>query len=224
MALETGAFPYDKDNLLGGAARVLYAPDSEAIPTSIADVIDMETPYTSQSGWVDLGATRDAASYARGVSAEGYQIQQLSGDVLEEITEITRTMTVSIAEIKAEHLQIMEEANSIGAVAAGALTSAQESVKVGLFADVSNYRVCFIGQRLKESGLVTEDTTPITRGRFVMLCLYNTTISAEESGMEFDKGTLVAAPLTFKSFPESGEAEGEEYGIWLTEDAGTITP
>ena len=65
MAQVTGAFPYDIDHLLGGRARVLFAPTTEPLPGDISDLVDMTSPYAVNGSWEDLGATRDAASYSR---------------------------------------------------------------------------------------------------------------------------------------------------------------
>ena len=133
MAQVTGAFPYDIDHLLGGRARVLFAPTTEPLPGDISDLVDMTSPYAVNGSWEDLGATRDAASYSRSIGTEGYEIQQATGLVLEEITEVSRQLQVSIAEIKPEHLQIIEEAASVGTIAAAAGVSAQKSVEFGSF-------------------------------------------------------------------------------------------
>lgn len=220
MAIVTGEFPYDLDHLLGGRARVILAPGTQAIPDSIADVIDMETPYATQGDWFDLGATRDAASYTRSIETAGLEIQQVSGLVLEEIDSITRQLAVSLAEINQENLVVTEEGTT-GTVAAAAGVSAQKAVKFGTFSDGTIYRAAFIAQRSKKSGIVTESGGR-TRGRFVMLSLYSVSLAADETQMEFDKGTLVHAPVTFSAFPEGGQAAGQEYGIWLTETAGVI--
>lgn len=37
--------PYDINNLVAGAVRVLYAPTSEPVPVDIADIIAMTDPY-----------------------------------------------------------------------------------------------------------------------------------------------------------------------------------
>lgn len=218
----TGAFPYDLDNVLGGRARVLYAPDTESIPTSIADVIDMTSPYAVVGDWIDLGATRDSSSYSKSIESSGYEIQQATSAVLEEITDVTRTMTISIAEIAPENIVLLEEAGSIGTIAAATLKGAQKQVKVGSFSDTTHYRMAFIAQRSRQSGVVLEGAGGSERGRFVMFCLYNVSLSADESEIEFDKGNLAAAPFTVTAFPEDGETAGEEYGSWFTEDAGTI--
>lgn len=222
MAVVTGVFPYDIDNLLGGRVRVLYAPASEDIPTGIDDIIDMVDPYAVVGDWVDLGATAEASSYSREIESEGYDIQQASGAVLEEITNVSRSITAPLAEITPENLQILEESSAPESLSAGVDIGAQEQIKIGTFDSLSYYRVAFVAMRAQGSGVVTETSSSKTRGRMVAFCLYNCTISADESEISFEKGNLASAPVTFTGFPESGEASGEEYGTWFFEDAGTI--
>ena len=95
MAVKQGAFPYDIDNLLGGAVRILFADLEEAsppaIPDSIDDVVAMSYPYAPKTGWLDLGATKESFTYSRGFETEGWEIQQEQGNVIEEVTSISRT-------------------------------------------------------------------------------------------------------------------------------------
>lgn len=230
MTLITGAFPYDIDNLLGGSVRVLYAPTSVTIPDNIGDVIEMVGPdYDAQTGWVDLLATKEAFSYSRGFDVEGWEIQQTAGNVIEEITDITRSVNVSVANFTTAILKILEgDTGTITAVAAAAAagtagTSAQSRLTFGSFSSLTQYRVAFIARRSKSSGLVTETgNASATRGRFVMGVGYRCQLSADEIEMEQAKGELTAANTGFTMFPESGQSQGNEYGAWFTETAGTI--
>lgn len=226
MTQVTGAFPYDIDNLLSGAARVILSDDDEAslpaIPTKLSDVIALDSPYAPLTGYVDVGATKESATYTRDISSEGLEIQQTSSAVLEDITDVERTLEVSVAEFTPLHLKILEESAGITNIAASAgVNTAEKMVKFGSIDDLTRRRVLFIGQRSRESGVVDEGGG-VERGLFVALCLYNVAIAADSSEVELDKGTLSAVPLTFKSFPEGGQSFGQEHGFWLTEDAGTL--
>ena len=225
MALVAGAFPYDIDNLLGGRVRILYAETTEAIPDSIADVILMESPYTAQTGWTDLGATRDSFTYTRGFEVEGWEIQQVPGNVIEEVTQITRTIEVSFADLRPEHLAMIEGKTSVTPVAVSPATgaSAQEVIKYGSFSSLHRYRFAFVAQRPLAAGKVTESGPAIECGRFFMGVCYQAQISADDAELEQDKGALTAAGVTFTCFPDSTELQGEEYGAWFDETAGTIT-
>lgn len=221
MPAVTGAFPYNIDNLIGGAVRVLYAPIDQALPVSIAEVIDMESPYDPATGWIDFGATKESFTYSRGFDTAGYEIQQVQGAVLEEVTDITRTIGLSLAELVPETLAIFEEAGAPAAVVAAAGVSAQERVEFGSFSSTTSYRVAFVARRHKSSGIVVE-STDVERGRFLMGVGYHCSITAEDVSFEGAKGELTAVGLTFKLFPESGQVTGKEYGCWLDEAAGTI--
>jgi hypothetical protein len=221
MPAITGPFPYNVDNLLGGAVRVLIADATQAVPANIADIIDMVSPYAPATGWTDLGAAKDAFSYTRAFETAGYEIQQVAGPILEEITTITRTITTSVAEITPENLGIFEEAGAPLTIAAAAGQSAQKGVSFGSFASVTQHRIAFVSRRNKASGIVTEPGG-VERGRFVVGVGYLGQMSADSAEMGQAKGELTAFGLTFTLFPESTEAQGEEYGTWLLEDAGTI--
>src|SRR3954470_5385607 len=128
MAQVTGAFPYDIDNLLGGAVRVLYAPTTVAAPTNIFDVIGMVSPYAPKTGWVDFGATKESFTYTRGFDTEGFEIQQVPGAILEDITDMSRTLTVSVAELRPSLLTMIEQGVQSADVAAAGGAGAQKIV------------------------------------------------------------------------------------------------
>lgn len=227
MALTTGAFPYDIDSLLGGAVRVLYAKaDGTAadpgVPGSIADVIAMKAPYAALPNWKDVGATKESFTYTRGFASEGYEIQQVAGNVLEEITSSTRTIEVSFAEFRPEILQLIEGAPSVADVAAIAGASAQKKVSFGAIRSLDRYRFAFISRRSKQSGVVHEVAADPGRGRFFMGTVYSAQLAADDVSMEQAKGSLTASGVSWTCFPEEGEPEGEEYGAWFDELAGTI--
>jgi len=230
MATITGPFPYDVDNLLGGQVRVLYAPTSVALPTGIADVIEMIGPdYDPKTGWVDLLATKEAFSYSRGFDVSGWEIQQTAGNVIEEITDITRSVNVSVANFTTDILKILEggsgTTSTVSATpgAAAVAEGAQDVLQFGSFTSLTQYRIAFISKRSLSSGVVVEAANANhNRGRFVMGVGYRGQLSADEIEMEQAKGELTGANTGFTFFPESGESQGEEYGAWFLEDAGTI--
>lgn len=221
MAVIQGAFPYDLDHILGGRARVLFAETSQALPTKLNDIINIQTPYAPAAGWTDFGATSEGSSYNRDMDSEGWEIEQATGAIFEEITEVNRSLDITMAEVKPETLQILENAPSISSIAAVAGTNtAQKAVKFGGFTVVARKRVAFIAQRNIGSGKIVEAT--LERGRFVAGVLYNVGIAAEAAEVGFEKGNITGMPVTFSSSPESGQPSGQEFGTWITEDAGTI--
>lgn len=227
MAVVSGPLPYDLAHLLGGAARVIVSDPSappSALPENINDFIDCETPYATKTGYLDLGATTEGTSYSRDMDSEGYEIEQTSGTIFEEITEVSRRLDVNMGEINPQNLQILEEAPSVATVAAVVGEAvAQKAVAFGSIQSLTSRQVIFVGMRNKQSGVVSETTGSITRGRFVALVLYNATIAADSSEVEVAKGSLASLPVSFVAFPAGGETQGQEFGTWLLEDAGTIS-
>lgn len=224
MALTGHPFPYDINNLLGGRVRVLFAPLATAVPANIDDVINVDGGYAAQTGWTDLGAAKDSFSYSRGFDTAGWEIQQAQGNVIEEVTDLTRSISVSLAEIKPSHLQLIENAPSIATITGVSGKSAQKKVAFGSFTSITRYRFAFISQRSTASGTVTESGGGI-RGAFVMGTAFESQVSADEVEFEQTKGELSAATVSFTLFPASGQPTGQEYGAWYTEDVGqTIAP
>lgn len=213
--------PYSLAGLFNGPVRVVYAPISATVADKIQSVMAMQSPYGLVSPYVDFGAAKSSASYSRGITKEGAQIQQESGDVLEDITEIPRKLKLSVAELSAENLMILENASEIETIAAATATGAQKSIGLDSFEELTEYRVAFIGVRKKKSVQVVE-STGLKRGGLLALIANRVTISADDTTIEFDKGNLAEAPLTFDLHPEPGLTE-EVYGRWLVEAAGTLT-
>lgn len=228
MAVVTGVLPYDLDNLLGGAARVLVT-DVDAtdpgVPPDISDVIFLESAddYAAKTGWLDVGATTEGTSYSRDISTEGFEIEQSRSAVFEEVTDITRQISVSMGEIQPEMLRIVENAGDATTVTAAAGKSAQKVMAFGSFPSLDIRRVAFIAMRNKQSGEVIESDAVTKRGRFVMVCLYQASIAADTSEIQVAKANLTSAPVTFTAFPDDTQDQGEEFGAWYFEDAGTIT-
>lgn len=226
MTLVKGSFPYDLDHLLGGRVRVLISKITTtpaAIPVKINDVIGLEGTYDPVTKWLDVGAARDSASYSRSFSEEGWGIQQVNSDVLSDITGTARSVSLSVAEVRPDLLELIEQSPGGETVVAAVGASAQKAVPFGQINDLDRWRVAFIAQRKKKSGIVKEKTGSKERGRFVAITINEATITADETGIEFDKGSLSHVPLTFTAYPAAGETEGEEFGRWILEDAGTIT-
>lgn len=214
-------FPYDIGNLLGGVVRILFAPITQAIPVNIGDVITMTGGYAPQTGWVEVGATKESFSSEGGFDESGMEIQQTPDEVLSETTSVTRTINVSFAELNPQNLQLIEGAPNIATIAAAAGKGAQKKVAFGSFTARKNYRWAWISRRSLDSGIVIEPGGK-ERGRFFMGCGYRGKLAADSHTMEQNKGDLTAVGVGWKLFPEPGEAEGEEHGAYFDEQAGTI--
>lgn len=219
-----GMFDYNKANLLGGAVRIGYAPIDEPIPTDISDIFEMEAPYALQGTWETLGGTRDGLGYGRSIAAEGQTIQQETGNVYEEITEVARAVDLSLAEITPSGVSLLEHGDDsvVDTIAAAAGKSAQHAVPFGSIEQLTPYRVFFAARRARGIGADVTESDGTVRGALVAWVGYECRVAAGDSAVEFAKGNLSALPITMALYPISGAAEGEEHGTWLFEDPGTI--
>ena len=217
--------PYDLNALVGGAIRAVYAPISQAVPARLEDIVDLTSPYALNGAWEDFGATTGPFTYTRGITKAGSTIQQESTAVLEEITEVVRTVGAPFAELRPEILKMIEEGGEANAISgAGNNQSAQVGQPVGSISELTRYRVAFIARRKKAQGTVREGVAGPYRGRFLAFAAYQAELNAESVSIGFERGALASATVTFKLYPEPTiTAEGEEYGQWLDETAGVIT-
>lgn len=227
-------FPNNTGRLVDGPVRALYGRVSgaspAALPTNIADIITMIGPYTPKTGWLDFGATTDAASYGRGMDQASYEIQQEQAAVLTKVSAVNRSFTLPIAEINETTMQLIEEGGAITAIAAAAGKGAQQKAPFGNIASLTRYRVAFIAMRDPGlAGLVTEPATATppsgTRGPFVCTVGYQVALAAADSNMDIVRGTLSARAVTFTMFPDPAVAvAAENMGAFFFEAApATLT-
>lgn len=209
---------WDITNLCVGAVRAVYARRASLataqLPRHIEDILDLDTPYTLTSPFEDFGATTGPATYSRGITAQGLEIEQVSGNIIESITDVARSIKLPVAEISPENMRIVENA---GAPQVGYRDD--ERLPIGKFSSLDPFCVALVGQRDLSAGAVIEGAGG-TRGRMVVQVLYKATIAAENVSFDAAKGQLASGDLTFTAFPEPGLASNEEDGLWLFEKAG----
>lgn len=214
--------PYDITKLALGGVRTLYAPTSQAIPADITGIHAMVSTYAVVGAWKDFGAAKSAANYNRGITKQGLDIQQESGEILTSVSDVSRTSTFSVSEIAEDNIKIIEQAPAINTVAAAAGRSAQKAVPGGSFTELTRYRIAMVGVRHKDSGIVIEPSG-LQRGRLVAVVLYRAELTGDNVQVTAEKGNLWEAQVSFEAFPEPGQPTGQEYHTWFFEQAGTIT-
>lgn len=216
-------FPYEVAKLMVGPIRVVYAdPSAVAIPEKIQDIQEMEDPYSLVTGWKDFGAMVNPPSYSTSNTQNNLGLQNQTGPVDTEVTEVARSMGFNIAHIAPEELAIIEQASDIETIAAASGASAQKSLEFGSFDDVDMYRIAFIGKRKKKSVLVTE-STGLKRGGMVATVLYSAALAGDAKSISYDRGNYASCDVTFASYSDEDAPAGKDSGRWLFEDAGTIT-
>lgn len=222
MTVVTGLNPYDLSKLLRGPCRVLYAPTKQAIPGKISEIIEVEGEYKPKSEWKDFGSTTSAAGYSRQFQTAGYTIEQATGNVDEEVTDAVRSIQGTFAEITPELLQMMEQAASIGTVAKAAGNVEEKQVKVGTVESIEAYRLAFIARRPKGLGADVTQKDATVRGALAAFVMYRGKIMGDQAALSVARGQLSSAQLAFQAYPESGKASGQEHGVWMLEQTGTI--
>lgn len=224
MTMSAGTLPFDVNELGSGAIRVIVQPISTALSKALGGWFGQVAPYAPVgAGALDLGATSGPATYDRAITVAGLKIEQQLPAVLERVTDVTRQMVIPMANINGQNLQVFENATQIIAVAAAAgVSMAAVRVPIGSFTDLVQYRMMFVGQKVKGQGIVTEPTTLLQRGRFDAVLAYRVQLTAATGQMSFGQGNLISMPVTVKLFPEPGEPQGEEYGSHIHEAAGTM--
>lgn len=218
--------PFDITKLAVGPARVLYAPTSVTVPTKLQDIIGLVSPYAPvKEKWIDFGAAPegDESSYSRGFATQNLGIEQVSGAIFTDITDVNRAFSLNIAEISPENMKIVEGTSVASeTVEAAKFTSKQTRVPIGSVTEFPTYRVALIGQRKMASGVVKEPEPALERGRLVAIVLNRCTITADDSSISVGKGKLISAPLKFEAFPEPELSAETAFGGWLFEEAGTL--
>lgn len=214
-------FPYDVNEIADGPIRCMYAPITEPLPNDLGDLVDQTDPYDPAGGFVDFGATGGPMQVARNITSAAYNIQQTTTAVLERITEVTRAATVNVAELRPDIVAMIEEGLAADVAAAAGL-SAHSKVTFGNIEDLTQYRMAFLGRRSKSQGVVVEPGG-VERGRLFAYVAYRVQLQAENLQLGFAEGDMANADVTFKLYPEPGQAAGAEHGVWLFEDAGTLT-
>lgn len=228
-------FTFSNNNFVNGQARMLFSKlgngtlTDQAVPTSIASIYAMKTPYAPSaasgfSPWVDVGATSVPPVYDRNVALNEWKIQQILTPVLMVPLEIVRTIKIPAAEFaRADLLGLFENGPAQGAVAPTTGISAQATQPFGQFTDLLQYRVALAAFQPLESGTVYESAGGNTRPRMVVQVFYRCSIMAENVSVTYGQADMVSADVTLKCYIEPGQPQNAEYGSYFLEAAGTIT-
>lgn len=219
-----GLNPYDLADLLKGPCRVLYAPFSASAPEKLTDIIATdEGKYDPVGEWLDFGATTQGTAYSRQFATAGYQIEQASGNVDEEVTDVVRSVQLSAGQIDTALLQMMEEGGEVESVEAAKNQSAEKQIPVGTADDLTAYRVAFMGRRAKGQGADVTESGGVVRGALVAFVMLRAKLSGDTASLQLAKGQLASAPLTFNAYPDGEFTQGKEHGFWIVEQSGTIS-
>lgn len=210
---------YDETNLIGAGARVLYTPFATTIPVFPSDIFDGTSPYAPKTGWLDFGATSGPPVIGRNITTAGFNIQQTTTTLLEEINEIDRTLTVPIAEFSPTILALLEE-STVATYAAASKRGTGKKVAFGNINSFSSFRLALFTQKSKQQGINTEGVTGVTRGAFFGWTAYKASFAAGNLQASIGRGTLAELSVEFKIYPDPAVSTvNGEAGFWMVEDA-----
>lgn len=218
-------FPYDVSKIAQGPARVMYAPTTVAVPTKLSSLFLQKAPYTPATGWLDFGATTGPTVIGRTIATAGLNIQQDSSPILEEVSEVTRTVTIPIGQLDSAVLAIFEQSGGVTTVASGTgVDLGQTKVPFGSINDLGTYRVAVVYRFKKSQGIVIEPTTLLERGRIAAWVGYYGKLTADNVQVSVGENEIVGGSLAFKMESDpTVTAEGTEQGFWIYETAaGTL--
>lgn len=232
MALIEGAFPYDPDHALGGRARILFGTPGDgtggtvAVPTSFYDVVNPMT-LVKMGSWFELGLTTDATNFAHARDGEGLEYQQ-TGELFQEITSISRTLTVPIGAINSQTLAMVENSSLTSTVAAAANKPAYDLVKFGSYTALKSYRFAFVAYRPSgTSPVIAPAGTTFPggsnqRSSMVATVLPLASLALEETEEEYEAGSPVGMEAQFRTVPVPGLPVGAEHGFRHIEKPGQV--
>ena len=131
-------------SFIRGAARLLYADDSQAAPTRISDIISLTsgTLYDAKAGWTDLGATKTGIQISVNNTEEAFDIDQVLGDIDSLPTAWEVSVGTQLAEFTPEKLQVAWEGSAITTNAAS-----EEVISFGQPASYTKRRLAVLFQR-----------------------------------------------------------------------------
>jgi hypothetical protein len=102
----------NEESFIRGAARLLWAGTTISFPSKIGDVINLST-FEAQTGWNDLGATKNGITISINNSEEEFDVDQILGAIASEPTEWECSVGTQLAEFTVERMQIAWEGSAV---------------------------------------------------------------------------------------------------------------
>jgi hypothetical protein len=129
--MATSFFVVDQTKLVKGAGRLMIADSTQTKPTQISDVINTTT-YAAQTGWTDLGATREGIQVTVNNTETGFDVDQVAGLLLTTPENWECSVVTNLAEVTLEHMVIAWEGAAV-------TTGTNPSENVTGFAGATSY-------------------------------------------------------------------------------------
>jgi hypothetical protein len=111
--------PSADDAFIRGAGRLLIAPEAQAFPTQISDIVETSaSPMTgaqwdAKTGWSDLGATKTGIQITVNNAEETFDVDQVLGDIASAPTSWEVSVGTQLAEATLERMQVAWEGSAV---------------------------------------------------------------------------------------------------------------
>lgn len=230
MALTGGRHPYDPAEALIGPFNVLIADPNDV---DIADVDDLYSIvsgirdgsgiYQPAADWAYGGLAADAHEYDHGRETAGIEYDNVNGDLFEQVSKITRDVTVNFGSFGKFTVQIMENTTDETAIAGATNKAPQTKVGFGLYDSLREYRVALVGYRPDSStvGLVREGVAGPYRPAMYAVVFPLVRLSTDSTKLSFKKGAPVSGAVKLSSVAEPTLGAGLEHGFHVWETPGS---
>lgn len=180
------------EGIIRGAARIMYAAVTQALPTQVADVINMST-YVAAAGWSDLGATKTGIQITYNTSGEDtIDVDQVYGDIDSFPQGWTMTVSTALAEVTLDRLAFAWEQITVATVAK--VGGNEKQANFGTPLNYTKRKLAVLFQR--------------PNGKIRMFVFAKAQRQGQDSALSFAKtGDQQTVPISFRCLPDLSIAE-----------------
>lgn len=180
------------EGTIRGAGRILYAAVTQALPTQVADVVNLST-WVAAAGWTDLGATKNGITITYNASGEeAIDVDQVYGDIDAFPNGWTMEVATELAEATLDRLAFAWEQITVATVAKTGGNEKQTNIGTPQFYTKRKLAVLF--QR--------------GNGKVRMFVFAKAQRMPQDSSLSFAKtGPQQTIPMRFRCLPDLSIAE-----------------
>jgi hypothetical protein len=190
------------EGTIRGAARIMYAAVTQALPTQVADVVNLST-YVGASGWFDLGATKDGITITfNATGEEAIDVDQVYGDIDAFPNGWSMEVATSLAEVTLDRLAFAWEQITVATVA-----------KIGGNEKQTNFGTPLFYTKRKMAVLFQKPS-----GKIRMFVFVKAQRMPQDSTLTFAKtGPQQTIPMRFRCMPDLSIAEATARFAFVTD-------
>lgn len=190
------------EGIIRGAARIMYAAVTQALPTQVADVIDL-TVYNAMAGWSDLGATKTGIQITYNTSGEDtIDVDQVYGDIDSFPQGWTMTVSTALAEATLDRIAFAWEQITVATVAKTG--GNEKQINIGTPLNYRKRKLAVLFQR--------------PNGKIRMFVFTKAQRQAQDSQLSFAKtGDQQTIPISFRCLPDLSIAEPTARFAFITD-------